>query len=142
MSRRTLTPEPVSRTEDGVNFDWTGEYVIGKAQEGFEVFIWSTTDPKELMKRKRWFDNSRVTYQGRPAVAVIRPPLGANPYYGLTIGLIDSIGRVQFTFSESLAKGILSWVKTDLRSKRYKDTLGYSHLIVRPDSRVERLKGY
>jgi hypothetical protein len=134
--------EPITRSENGVNFDWTGEYVIGKAQEGFEVFVWSTTDPTELMKRKRWFDNSRVSYQGRPAVAVIRPPLGANPYYGLAIGLIDSIGRVQFTFSESMAKGILSWVKTDLLSKRYKDTLGYSHLIVRQDSRIERLKGY
>lgn len=124
--------EPISITKDDIDFNWTGDYFIGKAEDGFKVNIWSTTDPNELAKRKKWFDQAGVQFEGRHAVSVIRPPLKPNPFYGLSIGLVDEYSRVKFTFSKAGADRILSWVKNSLRSVRVKDLNdGFKHPIVR-----------
>ena len=135
--------KPVSFTKDGIDFSWMGDYFIGKAQDGFKVNIWSTPDPSELAKRKKWFDQADVQFEGRPSVSVIRPPLEPNPWYGLAIGLVDKHGRIKFTFSQAEAERISIWVKNNLGSVRVKDSKdGHEHPIVSPNgSVVERLKG-
>lgn len=132
---------PKSITEKGIQFKWTGEYVIGKKQDGFEVFIWSTTDPNEMMKRKKWFDQSKVSFNNQEAVSVIRPPLGKNLYYGLVIGLIDEVGRIKFTFNEETANRILAWVKKDLSRMRIHDEFGGHPVVKANTARVEKLEG-
>jgi hypothetical protein len=136
---RDVSPETI--TKKRIQFKWTGEYVIGKKQDGFEVFIWSTTDPNEMMKRKKWFDQSSVSFDNQEAVSVIRPPLGKNPYYGLVIGLVDEVGRIKFTFNEETANRILAWVKNHLSKVRIRDEFGPHPIVKANTARVERLKG-
>ncbi len=125
---------------DGIVFEWTGDYIVGKAMDGYEVFFWATSDRHELAKRKRWFDSANVRYGNYPAVAVVRPPLGRNRDYGLVIGLTKENSSIEFTFSRDRADDILAWVQRDLQTIRVTDDYG-PHPIVRRDSWVEMLDG-
>ena len=58
---------------------------------------------------KRAFDALRLVYDGRPLVAVIRPPLtlaGNTLAYGLAAGVVQPSGQVRITFSHEAASAL------------------------------------
>lgn len=94
--------------------NWSAKYVVPNAEWSHEAFITSITYAssggdaaaaaarERAVSLKRDFDRLGLTHQGRPLVAVIRPPLtltGDRLAYGLTTGVVQPSGQVRFTFS-------------------------------------------
>lgn len=101
-----------------VGYRWSGQQYFGQG-DGFEVFIWSSADVGEIVqRRKKFFDEANLTYQGRKVVAVVRPPLSNNPNYGLVVGLTDDVGRIDFTFAKNFANEIASWLQTEVAPQK------------------------
>jgi hypothetical protein len=101
--------------------NWSARYVIPADEWSHEAFISSITYStssgedaaaaarQQAVTRKRDFDALGVKHQGRPVVAVIRPPLtlsGDKLAYGLTAGVVQASGQVRFTFSPQEANAI------------------------------------
>jgi len=108
------TVQPISNVVSDVLYNWAGQQHFGKS-DGFEVFIWSSTSADEIVKkRKKFFDEANLQYQGAKVVAVVRPPLSKNPNYGLVLGLADSAGRIDFTFPHATATEIANWLRQDV----------------------------
>jgi len=108
------TVHTISDVVNDVLYTWSGQQHFGKS-DGFEVFIWSSSDAAELVeRRKKFFDDANLIYQGGKVVAVVRPPLSQNPNYGLVLGLMDGAGRIDFTFPKSTAVEIASWLRQDV----------------------------
>ncbi len=131
VALRNVSPEVVTSGNNA--FNWDGEYVIGRQEDRYEIFIWSSEKPEEITNRKNRFDRANLKYRGRSAISVIRPPLNANESYGLIVGLVDKIGKIKFTFSRQDAQQILNWVKSDVRKIRPP--------VVRPDTYLRKLTG-
>ena len=100
---------------------WSAHYVVPAAEWSHEAFItsvsYATTDGEAAAARarersvvlKQAFDRLGVTFQGRPVVGVIRPPLtlsGTTLAYGLAAGVVQPTGQVRFTFSAADASAI------------------------------------
>jgi len=100
---------------------WTAKYVVPAAEWSHEAFITSiiysaaggdsaaAAARDRAVSLKRDFDRLGLTHQGRPLVAVIRPPLtlsGDKLAYGLTSGVVQPTGQVRFTFSPQDAHAI------------------------------------
>lgn len=108
------TVQPFSTVENDVHYRWSGQQYFGLS-DGFEVFIWSSTNAEEIVqRRKKFFDEANLTYQGGKVVAVVRPPLSNNKNYGLVLGLVDGAGRIDFTFPKATATEIATWLRTDV----------------------------
>jgi hypothetical protein len=100
---------------------WSAKYVVPAAEWTHEAFITSVSyaassgDAAAAAARersvalKRDFDRLGLTHEGRPLLAVIRPPLtlsGDRLAYGLTAGEVQTSGQVRFTFSPQNANAI------------------------------------
>ena len=100
---------------------WSAKYVVPEDEWSHEAFITSVTysttggetaataarQRAEALKRE--FDRLGIRHQGKPVVAVIRPPLtqtGQTLAYGLTSGVVQPSGQVRFTFSSAEANAI------------------------------------
>ncbi len=101
--------------------NWQARYVVPPDEWSHEAFITSVIFPKSggeaaaqaarerSVALKRSFDRLALRFEGRPLVAVIRPPLtdsAGTLAYGLTAGLVQPSGQVRFTFSSSQANAI------------------------------------
>jgi hypothetical protein len=101
--------------------NWSAKYVVPASEWSHEAFISSVSysssggDAAAAAARERAvtlkkdFDRLGLTRQGRPLVAVIRPPLtltGDKLAYGLTTGVVQPTGQVRFTFSPQEANAI------------------------------------
>ncbi|GGW83091.1 hypothetical protein [Alteromonas halophila] len=147
ISRKYIALRQVQETqvqaEDGTVYRWRGNQFFGK-DDGYEVFIWSSEKPDELVgRRKLFFDDEDITYDTREVVSVIRPPLNENENWGLVVGLKDQFGRVEFTFNKEKADDILAWAKTDLLGKRTRKRpeTGHDHPLIKAPYLYE-LKGH
>jgi hypothetical protein len=100
---------------------WSARYVIPADEWSHEAFITSlsysaaegetvaATTRTRAVALKQAFDRLGMNFQGRPLVAVIRPPLtltGERLAYGLTAGVVQPSGQVRFTFSYQEANQI------------------------------------
>ncbi len=100
---------------------WSAKYVVPVAEWSHEAFITSISynaaggdaaaeaARERAVSLKRDFDRLGLLHQGRPLVAVIRPPLtlsGDKLAYGLTTGVVQPSGQVRFTFSPQDAHAI------------------------------------
>ena len=100
---------------------WSAKYVVPDAEWSHEAFItsvsYSTSGGEAAAARareravalKQDFDKLGLTHNGRPLVAVIRPPLtltGDRLAYGLTTGAVQASGQVRFTFSPQEAHAL------------------------------------
>jgi hypothetical protein len=94
--------------------NWSAKYMVPDAEWSHEAFITSVTYARsggeaaavrardQAVALKQDFDKLGLTHNGRPLVAVIRPPLtlaGDTLAYGLTTGVVQVSGQVRFTFS-------------------------------------------
>lgn len=113
------------------SFNWEGEFVLGKKQDGYEVFIWSSRDKQEIFQKKKKFDTVSLEKNLNNAVSVIRPPLNDNKSYGLVIGFVDNLGRINFTFSSQKAHEVLSWVQQKIVPLK----------IAKSDARIYPMRG-
>lgn len=108
------TVHTISDVVNDVLYSWSGQQHFGKS-DGFEVFIWSSTNAEEIVqRRKKFFDEANLQYQGAKVVAVVRPPLTQNQNYGLVLGLVDGAGRIDFTFPKASATEIVKWLRQDV----------------------------
>lgn len=120
-------------TKSGVQYTWSGKQYFGTS-DGYEVFIWSSEKPDELVdRRKLFFDDEDIFYNQQEVVAVIRPPLNDNDDWGLAVGLKDNYGRVQFTFPEETAGELLAWANHELLGKRtkHRPETGFDHPLIK-----------
>jgi hypothetical protein len=105
-------PAPVSPMENAAGmFTWNGSYVKPKNENRFEVFVSSTRDPRLAMNAKARYEALGLSYSGKGTVMVVRPPLRANPSYGLVLGLIQPTQQVQFTFAKEEAEAVCKCVR-------------------------------
>lgn len=94
---------PVGKNELGIR--WSAKYYSGLKDDRFQIFLTSSSDVASLMRVKADFDRAAleadVDGQRRPLVAVVRPPLGGNPNWGLNVGLSLPSGQIRFTFDDA-----------------------------------------
>jgi len=110
---------------------WSARYVVPAVEWSHEAFIASISFAasggeaaaaaarERVVALKRDFDRLALTYQGRPLVGVIRPPLtlsGDMLAYGLTTGVVQPSGQVRFTFSPQEANAIADTLLAARRS--------------------------
>jgi hypothetical protein len=99
---------------------WSGRYVIPTTEWSHEAFIssvsYASSDGaaaaaarQRAVDLKRDFDRLGLSFNGRPLVAVIRPPLTLKSdklSYGITAGVVQPSGQVRFTFSPQDAQAV------------------------------------
>jgi len=103
------------------SLSWSAHYVIPGDEWSHEAFfasvVFSPKDGESAAARaraqavalKRAFDALRLRYQGRPVVAVIRPPLtlsGERLSFGLAAGVVQPSGQLRFTFAPQEADAL------------------------------------
>jgi hypothetical protein len=106
---------------DGIGYLWTGKYQRAPRMYDNEVFISSlaisndldfdahkakiTENKREISAMKIKFDALGLEFEGRPLVAVIRPPL-TKLSYGLVVAIVEESKQLRFTFDRSTAKDL------------------------------------
>jgi hypothetical protein len=104
------------QTEAGA-FVWTGKYISPKNQNKYEVILASADcgDPPQkdcvdhAVYAKKRFDKAGLKLGENPIVMVVRPPLRKHEAYGLSFGLVQPTGQVQFTFNDTEADRACQW---------------------------------
>ena len=117
-------------------FQWVGKYIVPKNENKYEVMLASSEcgDPprKDCVDRavtaKTEFDRAGLKFDDRPVVMVVRPPLRNPPAYGLTLGLVQPTGQVQFTFDAAEASQVCHWAEENAGK-------GKAGRLIRPDVR-------
>ena len=102
--------EPSELVVGGYRFQWSGRYVRPLNEDKFEVFLRSERNDELAVAAKTRIDEAGWEYDGQSVTAVIRPPLGSNPFRGLAVGLIQPTGQVDFTFNRRQADDLCQWV--------------------------------
>jgi hypothetical protein len=138
------------------SLNWSAKYMVPDAEWSHEAFItsvsYSTAGGAAAAERareravalKKEFDRLGLTHDGRPLVAVIRPPLtltGQRLAYGLTTGVVQSSGQVRFTFSpqdaHALGDTLLSARSTNPAARRVIDREKYIYKVAGTRERQE-----
>ena len=133
---------------------WTGGYKRASKEFDSEVFVNSIFVHKDLnfadnltaikktqedmVNMKGDFDRANLTFDGKPLVAVIRPPL-TQTSYGLAVGVVEESGQIRYTFAYSIAKELKDYLLS-LREQGQQ-----FKRIIRHDSNIYTLrpdKGY
>ena len=112
---------------DDTVLSWQGNYQRADKEYDSEVFISSILiaknldfsdhlpaikkNQKNISAMKAKFDQAGLVFEGKPLVAVIRPPL-TQISYGLAVGIVEDTGQIRFTFSRELAKKLKSYMLT------------------------------
>lgn len=101
---------PVDFDLGGHRFTWSGRYVPPTDEDKFEVFLRSEETDERAEHFKSEIDRQSWEVSGQQVVAVIRPPLGANRYRGVALGLAQPTGQIRFTFDADMAEAICIWI--------------------------------
>jgi hypothetical protein len=117
IALRDAAPIPPFETEVG-KFEWTGKYVVPTNQDVYEILVGSsvcaTAQDQECLKRtmnaKREFDGASLTFNDKPVVVQVRPPLRPRPVaYGLALGVVLPSREVKFTFNSTETDQFCRW---------------------------------
>ncbi len=117
IALRDAAPIPPFKTEGGT-FEWTGKYVAPTNEDVFEILVGSsvcvTAQDQECVKRimhaKKEFDDASLTFNDKPVVVQVRPPLRPSPVaYGLALGVVLPSKAVKFTFSSAETDKFCDW---------------------------------
>ncbi len=117
IALRDAAPIPPFETEVGT-FEWTGKYVVPTNEDVYEILVGSsvcaTAEDQECVKRimnaKREFDGASLTFNGKPVVVQVRPPLRKKPVaYGLALGVVLPSREVKFTFNSTETDQFCDW---------------------------------
>ncbi len=96
---------------DNASFTWSSKYWKSVNENEYETFVGSNTDPAGAEKVRHRIDQCGLSHNGSRVFGVVRPPLGDNPYYGITVGLENQSGQIQFTFNKKDESALRKWVK-------------------------------
>jgi hypothetical protein len=135
---------------------WAAKYVVPDAEWSHEAFITSVSYSasggeaaaqlarERAVALKKDFDRLGLTHDGRPLVAVIRPPLtltGNTLAYGLTTGVVQASGQVRFTFSpqdaNALGDALLAARGSNAAARRVIDREKYIYKVAGTRERQE-----
>jgi hypothetical protein len=117
IALRDAAPIPPFPTEAGT-FGWTGKYIVPKNEDVYEILVGSsvcaTAEDQECVKRimnaKREFDAASLTFNDKPVVVQVRPPVRPIPLaYGLALGVVLPSREVKFTFSSTETDQFCHW---------------------------------
>jgi hypothetical protein len=130
---------------DNIHYRWTGKYQRAPKMYDTEVFVSSILvasnldfqgnrlaieDAKEKISgMKRDFDGLGLTFEGRPLVAVIRPPL-TQLSYGLAIGMVEETQQIRFTYDRATAKRLQQFLlEQRARGGDYRATIAHDTFL-------------
>ena len=134
----------------GVTYRWSGKYIRAPREYDTEVFVISILVSRDLDFRtnqqgierakhivstmKTEFDRLGLVFQGRPLVAVIRPPL-TQTSYGLAIGMVEETQQIRFTYKNETARQLQQFLLAQ-RSKgvNFKG-------VIKPDTFLYSIRG-
>jgi len=101
-----------------VRYRWSGKYQRAPREFDTEVFVSSILVSQNLdfqknqqgineaklmiSEMKKEFDRLGLVFEGRPLVAVIRPPL-TKISYGLAVGMVEETQQIRFTYQNGTA---------------------------------------
>lgn len=106
-------PAQTVELSDQTQFEWKATYHQAKNEREYEVFIYSTSNPKDAEARRSRLSKLGWTYtDGTRIHGVTRPSLGDNPNYGVAVGLEQPSGQIRFTYDQAMARQLLNWVKS------------------------------
>jgi len=117
IALRDAAPIPPFQTEAGT-FEWTGKYIVPKNEDVYEILVGSsvcaTAEDQECVKRimnaKREFDAASLTFNDKPVVVQVRPPVRPIQLaYGLALGVVLPSREVKFTFSSAETDQFCHW---------------------------------
>jgi len=129
----------------GIQYRWSGKYQRAPKMYDTEVFISSILIAKNLdlegnkaaiesakqniSAMKQDFDSLGLVFEGRPLVAVIRPPL-TQVSYGLAIGMVEETQQIRFTYESSTAKRLKAFLlEQRSRGGKYKSTIAHDTFL-------------
>jgi hypothetical protein len=129
----------------GIQYRWSGKYQRAPKMYDTEVFISSILIAKNLdlegnkaaiekakqniSAMKQDFDSLGLVFEGRPLVAVIRPPL-TQISYGLAIGMVEETQQIRFTYESSTAKRLKAFLlEQRARGGKYKSTIAHDTFL-------------
>ena len=137
-------------TADGVGFRWSGEYRRAPREYDTEVFVSSilvargldlagnaqgiARAKREISSMKTEFDRLQLQFEGRPLVAVIRPPL-TQISYGLAIGIVEPTQQIRFTYDQQTATRLRQF----LLQQRARG--GDYQRVIKPDTFLYSVRG-
>jgi hypothetical protein len=130
---------------DHIHYRWTGKYQRAPKMYDTEVFVSSILVASNLdfqanraaiakakdniSRMKRDFDALGISFDGRPLVAVIRPPL-TQISYGLAIGMVEETQQIRFTYDRDTASRLRQFL-LQLRSRggSYRSTIAHDTFL-------------
>ena len=83
---------------DGTQFDWSAVYQHPLRENKYQVFVAGGATQVAAEQVKSAVDRAGETFDEQPIVGVIRPPLHANPNFGVVFGIKEESGQIRFTF--------------------------------------------
>lgn len=109
VSYRNAPLQGVTETGGSDSYEWAAYYLPAKVQASYEVVIeYGKLD--FVKKRRALFNASGRSFNGQPAVGVIRPARKDNPISGFIVGLKLATGQIKSLFSKDEADDICRWV--------------------------------
>lgn len=128
-----------------IHYRWSGKYQRAPKMYDTEVFVSSILVASNLdfqanrpaiedAKRKisgmkHDFDGLGLTFEGRPLVAVIRPPL-TQLSYGLAIGMVEETQQIRFTYDRATAKRLQQFLlEQRARGGNYRATIAHDTFL-------------
>ena len=130
---------------NNLHYRWTGKYQRAPRMYDTEVFVSSIlvarnldfqanqnaiADAKRKISRmKKDFDALGLTFEGRPLVAVIRPPL-TQISYGLAIGVVEETQQIRFTYDRAVANRLKEFLLAQRsRGGNYRSTIAHDTFL-------------
>ena len=78
---------------------------------------------------KRDFDGLGLNFEGRPLVAVMRPPL-TQLSYGLAIGMVEETQQIRFTYDRDTAIRLKEFLlKQRAQGGKYRSTIAHDTFL-------------
>ena len=111
----------ISRSQGNRLARWSATYFPG-AQDQFQIFATGGSKAAIVHARQKLDDAKAQGSNALPLRGVVRPPLKANPNWGLSVGALQSNGQIRFSFSHQDA---LSMCKT-MMAEATRSKLGQS----------------
>ena len=105
---------------NGSLVEWTGTYHSPLEPDKFEIFLESSQDVTIVKDFKARFDKAALTFRKRPLVAVIRPPLPPNKFFGVTTGIVLENGQTRFTYNKQYAGDLCRYLYSNRKSEKFR----------------------
>lgn len=108
---RTIAPAE-SRSVNGRPVQWSATYHPGP-QNQYQIFAFGGGKAVTLRAKMKFDDAKATGTEAAPLMGVVRPPLKANPNWGISVGQLQPNGQIQFSFSREGASALCNAMMAD-----------------------------